>query len=187
MAEPNMDQTEDTVFYRYPPGVLVGDYVRSGCGMAFALAVLLLSEASMTVQVIFGLLFLLFASFALRTLRQHILRVAVNDDGIFTKGFAKHALPWSGIGQVKLRYFGTRRERKNRGGGFMQLTLKGDGGAVTFESSIDGFRDIAWYAARAARRNGVALDPNTAGNFLGINIDADGETPRPSNEKMTEL
>lgn len=174
-----MSSTAETVFYRYPPRRLLADYLRAVAGLAFGLAILLATKPSTAGLLIFGALTLVFAGYGLRTLRQHVLRVAVTSEGIFAKGLGTRALAWSELGQIKLRYFGTRRERKHSSGGFMQLTLKGGGQAMTFESSIEGFRDIVWHAAKASRRNGVPLDPTTAGNLLGIGIPADEDTPRP--------
>jgi hypothetical protein len=55
----------------------------------------------------------------------------------------------------------------------MQLTLKGAGALMKFESNLDGFEDVAKHAARAAQRNGVSLDPASAGNFLAMGFDPD--------------
>lgn len=173
-----------TVFYRYPPGRLAGDYLRAGVGVAFGLAILLAADdVTWVMGLIFGGLALAFGLFGLRTLRQHMTRVAVNEEGIYTKTLAStRALPWNRLRGLRLRYFGTHRQRKSKSGGFLELTLNGDAVTMKFESSISGFRDIAWWSSRAARRNGVPLDPSTAGNLLAIGIDADAETPRPTHD-----
>ena len=44
---------------------------------------------------------------------------------------------------------------------------------------INGFQDIIWHAARAARQNGIGVDPSTAGNMLSLGIEPDKETRRP--------
>ena len=61
----------------------------------------------------------------------------------------------------------------------MQLTLKGGGTSFTLESSLEGFDYIAWRASKAARENGLSMDPTSAGNLLAIGLDADGEMPPP--------
>ncbi|SMF09352.1 PH domain-containing protein [Tistlia consotensis] len=178
-----------TVFYRYPPNRLVGDYLRAGVGVAFGLAILLASDkVTWVMGLIFGGLALAFGLFGLRTLRQHMTEVAVNEDGIFTRTpTATRTLAWSELEGLRLRYFGSHRQRKSKNGGFLELTLYGPAKRMRFESSISGFRDIAWWSSRAARHNGVSLDPATAGNFLAIGIDADGETPRPLADPDFEL
>ena len=84
---------------------------------------------------------------------------------------------------LKLRYYGRRRPRnRESSGGFMQLTLKGADTSVTLESSLEGFEYIAWRAAKAARENGVGLDPTSVGNLLELGIDADEDGPAPDIE-----
>ena len=69
-------------------------------------------------------------------------------EAIRGSGLGTQELPWSKLDQLKLRYYGTRRQKKREaGGGFMQLTLKGGGTSLTLESSIEGFEYIAWRAA----------------------------------------
>jgi hypothetical protein len=50
---------------------------------------------------------------------------------------------------------------------------------MTFESNLQGFDYIVWRTARAARANGVSLDPASAGNMLTLEIDPDDEAPPP--------
>ncbi len=166
--------------FRYPVRSLVGDYLRASVGLAVGLSVLASAPGSVMVVVIFGGLTALFGGFAYRTLRRHLLRVALTAEAIHSSGLATRELPWGKLELVKLRYFGTRRQRKREtGGGFMQLTLEGAGASLTLESSIEGFEYIAWRAAKAARENGVGLDPASAGNLLELGIDADEDGPPP--------
>ena len=86
----------ETTFYRHAPRHLIGDYFRAVFGLAVTLAVLFsLEEPVGVVGAIFLILALLFFAFALRTLRQHLLHVAINDEGIFTKVVSTTSLPWS--------------------------------------------------------------------------------------------
>ncbi|MCH8999495.1 MAG: hypothetical protein IID48_14705 [Proteobacteria bacterium] len=166
--------------FRYPVRSLVGDYLRAGVGLAVGLGVLASAPGSVTIIVIFGGLTALFGGFAYRTLRRHLLRVALTAEAIHGSGLGTQEVPWGKLDLVKLRYFGTQRQRKREaGGGFMQLTLKGAGASLTLESSIEGFEYIAWCAAKAARENGVGLDPASAGNLLELGIDADEDGPPP--------
>ncbi len=172
--------------FRYPLRSLVGDYLRAAVGLAVGLGVLASAPSSVTIIVIFGGLTALFLGFAYRTLRRHLLRVALTAEAIQGSGLGARELPWSKLDLVKLRYFGTRRQRDREasggiggGSGFMQLTLKGAGAALILESSIEGFEYIAWHAAKAARENGVGLDPASAGNLLELGIDADTDGPAP--------
>jgi hypothetical protein len=85
-------------------------------------------------------------------------------------------IPWAEIDEMNLRYFGTRRSKwRPLGSGFMQLTLKGAGAAMTFESSIEGFDWLAGRAAAAMRARGLSLDPASTSNLIELGIDP-GET-----------
>lgn len=166
--------------FRYPADSLIGDYLRAGIGLVVGLSVLANAPTSFAVVVIFGGLTALFGGFAYRTLQRHLLRVAVSAEAIRGSGLSPRELPWGKLDLLKLRYYGTRRQRnREAGGGFMQLTLKGAGTSLTLESSIEGFEYIAWQAAKAARENGVGLDPSSAGNLLELGIDADEDGPAP--------
>lgn len=170
----------ETTFYRHLPRDLVGDYFRAIFGLAVTVSVLFsLDEPIGVVGGIFFILSLLFFAFALRTLRHQLLQVAINDEGIFTKVVSTTSLPWSKLTGVRLRFFGTRREHRSGSGGHMQLTLRGDGQKLSLDSSIQGFTDILWHAARAARQNGLGIDASTAGNMLSLGIEPDKDTRRP--------
>ncbi len=171
--------------FRYPVGSLIGDYLRAGIGVAVGLSVLVSASGSVIVVVIFGGLTALFGGFAYRTLRRHLLRVAITTEAICGTGMGAQELPWDKLSMLKLRYYGTRRQRNREdGGGFMQLTLKGAGTSLTLETSIEGFEYIAWRAAKAARDSGLGLDPITAGNLLELSIDADEDGPAPEIKVM---
>ncbi len=166
----------------YPVRTLVGDYLRAGIGLAVGLGVLASAPVSVLVVVIFGSLTVLFGGFAYRTLQRHLLRVAVTAEAIRGTGLGTRELPWGKLDLLKLRYYGTRRQRNRDsggGGGFMQLTLQGAGASLTLESSIEGFEYIAWRAAKAARETGIALDPVSASNLLELGINAEEDGPAP--------
>lgn len=158
--------------FRYPRRALVGDYLRSAAGLFVGLGVLLAAPPAPAVLIIFGALAALFAVFALRTAHRHKLRVAVTDDEIACRGLTTKVLPWRDIEAMKLRYFGSRRSRQRPlGGGFMQLTIKGGGSAMTFESSLEGFDWLAGRAAAAMQARGLDLDPATSSNLIELGID----------------
>jgi hypothetical protein len=157
---------------RYPSRALFGDYLRSAAGMLVGFGVLLAAPPAPAVVIIFGPIAALFTVFALRTLHRHRLRVAVTDDEIACRGLTTKVLPWRRLEAMKLRFFG-RRPTKLRplGGGFMQLTVKGAGTAMTFESSLEDFGWLAGRAAAALQAQGRALDPATSSNLIELGID----------------
>jgi hypothetical protein len=164
--------------FRYPARVLYGDYLRSGAGLFVGVGVLLAVPPSPPVIVVFGSLAALFAAFGLRTLHRHGLRIAVSDEVIACRGAVTTVIPWREIATMKLRYFGSRRSKwRPLGSGFMQLTLKGPGAAMTFESSLEGFDWLAGRAAAAMRARGLALDAATASNLIELGIDPQDPGP----------
>ena len=164
--------------YRYPARVLTGDYVRSAVGLIVGVGVLSTTPASTAIIVVFGGVVVLFGLFGMRTVQRHIMKVAVTDEEICGASFGTKVLSWGELERLKLRYYGTKRQGRG-GGGFMQLTLKGRGSTLSFESSIEGFRYIAWRAAKAIRENGRSVDPTSAGNLLAIGLDADDDEKPP--------
>lgn len=165
---------------RYPPRTLIGDYIRAGVGLTVGIGVLLSVPPSPAIVIVFGGLSALFLVFAARTVHRQIVEIAVSGEAICAAGLRTRVVAWDQLDRLKLRYYGTRRQRQHReGSGFMQLTLAGGRDSLTLESSLEGFDYVAWRAAKAARENGVSLDPTSAGNLLDIGLDADSDRPPP--------
>ena len=169
---------ETVKIYRYPGQALAGDYIRSLVGAAVCLGILVAQPANLVVLVLAGGIGALFAYFAFRTVQRHMTKVAVTDAEICNAGFVSRVMSWGNLERLRLRWYGTKRQGRNSGG-FMQLTLRGGGQAFTHDSAMPGFTYIAWRAAKAARDNGVSVDPASAGNLLALGLDADGEMPPP--------
>jgi len=176
--------TEDVMTaLRYPARSLIGDYLRAGLGLVVGLGALVNASGSVTLIVIFGSVTALFGGFAYRTGKRHLLQVAVTEEAIYTRGLGARELSWGELDLFKLAYYGTRRQRsREAGGGFMQLTIKGAGTSLSLESSIEGFEYIVWRAAKAARANGLELDPPSAANLLELGIDAEKDGLAPDIE-----
>ena len=168
--------------YRYPKSALAGDYVRSAIGLAVGIGVMLSVPPTPVIVAVFGGLTALFGYFGYRTVQRHIVKVALTDDEICNAGFSTRTLSWGELEKLKLRYYGGRKQRDG-GSGFMQMTLAGPRTSFVYESSIQGFKQIAWRAAKAMRENGNSLDPASAGNLLAIGLDADGESPPPPDDE----
>lgn len=165
---------------RYPLKSLAADYFRAGAGLIVGLGVLVSAPPGPIMFLVFGSLSAVFGLFGYRTLRRHFTTISVGDAAIGSRGLGVVALSWNDLERLKLRYYGSRRQRaRGEGEGFMQLTLSGAGATLTLESSLEGFEDIAWRATKAARDNRIALDETTAGNLLDIGIDAHGEQMAP--------
>lgn len=164
---------------RFPPKTLILDYIGAGIGFAVPAAVLVSTPLGWIPAFLFSALLVIFGAFGVRTIRRHLSRVMLTPEGVAWKVFRLRRMYWDSIERIKLRYYGTRGQQR-RGVGFMQLSLYGDGSAMTFESNLEGFDLLAWCAARVARANGVSLDPTTAANLQALGIDPDGEGPPPA-------
>ena len=165
--------------YRYPPSAILGDYLRAATGLAVGIGVLATVAISTVILIVFGGLTVIFLLFGLRTLQRHLTEITLNQDGIFRSDLYSQTLRWQDLQQLRLRYFGTHRQHRNGGSGFMQLSLKGKGRRMKIESDLEGFEDVTRLAAAAARTNGVSLDPASAGNLLAMGIDPDFEETAP--------
>ena len=170
--------------YRYPPNTLIGDYLRAAAGLGVGLGVLVYVPTGLAVTAVFGSVAALFGAFGARTLHRQVTKVAVTDEEVARAAFGTRVLPWRDLEKVKLRYYGTRRQQRGAGG-FMQLTLKGAGTNLVFESNLQGFDYIVWRTARAVRQNRISLDPTSAGNMLALGVDADADTPPPGDGRRS--
>ena len=171
---------------RYPKRSLIGDYLRTAAGLGLGLAVLLSMPPNMLIVFIFGGIAVLFSFFGLRTLQRHFTQVALSNEGIACRDFRLRTIFWQDLDKLKLRFYGSRRRSPGDSGTFLQLTLGGAGTSMTFESSIERFELLAWRAAKAARENKISIDPTSAGNLLGIGIDADTDGPPPDGTMLAE-
>jgi len=170
--------SSERVSYGYPLNRLLPDYLRAGLGAAFCLFVLAAAEPAPLVVWIFGALQVIFLLFGLHTARLHITRVELDEHGLSTNGLNSRRLAWHQLEQMRLRYFGSKRQRR-RGSGSIELTLRGSGRKMKFDGQVEGFRDIVWHAMQAARERNLALDETTLDNLLSLGLDPERDQPRP--------
>ena len=154
--------------HRYPMGVLVGDYARAGAGVLLTGGSLVLLPLNLYVRVLLGTLTALFLAFAGSTYLRQRCRVEVDGETIAASGVFPVRLSWNALDGVRLRYFATRRDRKN---GWMELTLRGAGRKMRLDSRLDDFPSIARRAAEVARERHLGLTPTTVANFAALGIE----------------
>lgn len=161
--------------HRYPRNAVVGDYVRAGVGLALTAGPAALAPLGSPVQYVLLPLAALFAMFALRTGRRHTARIEIGRDTLSLFQPRQVSLSMGNVKSVKLSYYSTKTDRA---GGWMQLTLNGSGGptggTIRVDSALEGFADVARWAALAARVNGIALSRATVANLAALGIEADG-------------
>lgn len=130
-------------------------------------AVLALAPTVPYVVVLFGGLTGVFLLYTIRTALRHRLRIAADAEGMNIKGARVRSVKWAEVEAVRLRYYSTRRSRKD---GWMTLKLKAGGRWVEINSHLEGFETLARFVAEAANRRGLPLDPTTRGNLSAMGL-----------------
>jgi hypothetical protein len=161
---------------QYANNALLGDYGRSGVGLALTVPPLVLLDVHPVIGVVLGAMALLFVAFLVRTIERQLTRVSYDDAGVSLTGLRTKRMAWADIKGLDLAYYSTRRDRSN---GWMQITLRGPGARLRLESTLDGFDGLVERAATAAQANGIVLNETALENLgaLGVsyrNPSADG-------------
>jgi len=152
--------------YRYRPKDLFGDYARAAAGALICLApVVFVGSNGVTLGL--AAVGLLFVVFGLRTALRQVTEIVVDEQGVAAMGPLSRRIEWEAVRRVKLSYYATRRDRQ---GGWMHMTLSGQGGTIRLDSALEGFDDIARRAGRAALENKAELSETTRANFAALDI-----------------
>jgi hypothetical protein len=157
--------------HRYPLNRILGDYFVGGSLALMSGGILALAPTVLYVDILCGGLTGLFLLFTMLTASRHRLRIAVDAEGIRVTGGRVRSINWGEVEAVTLRYYSTRRSRKN---GWMTLTIGAAGRRLAIESHLEGFEVLARHAAEAAAARGLALDPATRSNLAALDIDLPG-------------
>jgi hypothetical protein len=168
--------------YRYQVERLIGDYLRGACGLAGSIIAWVFLPSVVQVHILIGGLTLLFLLFTIRTAWRQAVRIEASDETLVLTSprsifFKQEPVAWRDLVSVKLRYYSTRRNRKN---GWFTMHLAGPTARIVFDSDLDGFEDMARRAALAVRGIGIATDDTTRANFaaLGLADPASGHPER---------
>ena len=94
-----------------------------------------------------------------------------DEEGLRSEPWPRKAIAWNRLEEMALRYYSTRRKRKD---GWMTLTLKSGKHRIDIESSLPHFTAIVARAAHAAKEANIALDQITVENMtaIGVKVDA---------------
>ncbi len=155
-------------FHVYPARALAGDYARAALGVALTWGPLALVEPLPAVGYALGGLGALFAAFGLRTALRQATRIECSAQGLTVSGPIPQRLVWSELDGLSLRYYSTRRDRRE---GWMQLRLRRRARTVVIDSSLEGFAAVARRAAEAAAARGLALGSATRANLAALGIE----------------
>jgi hypothetical protein len=156
---------------RYPVSSLVYDYLRGILGLGISAVIMQSIDLDSPIfWVILGLAGLFLVWLANTALR-HASRIRFDEDGLRSLPWPKKSIAWSGLEEMALRYYSTRRKRKD---GWMTLTLKSGQEKIDIESTLPHFADIVARAAFAARQANLQLDQITIDNMdaIGVKVDA---------------
>jgi hypothetical protein len=160
-----IDASGEILRYRRQP--LVADMVRAAVGVILTGGPLLFVELSPATLIIFGGLATVFAFFGVRTLLRSYNEIELSEAGVKIRGVLGGDIAWRQVNGMKLGYYTTRRDRQ---GGWMQLTLQGGGRRLRFDSTLEGFDRLARRAVRAATANGAVLSSATLANLAAMDI-----------------
>ncbi len=152
---------------RYQRKPIVGDMIRAVVGVILTGVPLLFVEPSPATLAIFGGLAALFALFGVRTLLRARSVIELGRDGVTVKGMLGGTIAWQKVQTMKLGYYTTRRDRQ---GGWMQLTLQGGGKRLRFDSTLEGFDRLVRRAVAAATANGAVLSSPTLANLAALDV-----------------
>ena len=148
--------------HRYLTKTVTGDYIRSGIGVVVCGALLVATQSFTIFHYLIVAGLLLFGGFAFRTWQRHQTEYELSDDGIWANGPFGKALRWSEIADIRLKYFSTRKDRKE---GWFQLTIKSSAGKISVDSDLEGFDSILRACVPIVRINLLELSESTAENF----------------------
>ncbi len=151
--------------HRYPTPSLLLDSLRAGFGIAVTLGPLFFLDVAPPVALILGGLGAIFLIFALRLAQQSLSSIELSSGGISRHGPIARKLGWSDVTSLKLAHYGAPRRASD---GWYQLNLRGGGGVLKVDSTIEGFDDIVASAIGAARQGGLVLDPATIENLKAL-------------------
>jgi hypothetical protein len=163
--------------HSYPARTLLADYGRGVVGAGVSGMLWMLSPAAVYSMLVFGGLTALFLLFILRTARRQRQRIESSDSGVGVHG--RTPIAWRDLDGVRLRYYAVRR---NKGRGWMTLTLDAGGRRLSFDSTLDGFDDIAARAADTARAKRLALNETTLANLAALGLSTAAPEPQIAHE-----
>jgi hypothetical protein len=153
--------------HRYQPKGVYSDYARAGVGVLIVATPLVAFDANPWVAGILLGLTVLFVLFGARTLVRHRTRIELTDSRLVCEAAGRAEILWDKLDRIKLAYYATKRDRT---GGWMQLTVWGNGKKVTVDSDLQEFPAIVAAAMRAAQAKSLSFDPATEANLSHLGL-----------------
>jgi len=157
----------------YPGRAIYGDYARAAVGLAFTLGPAVAIGQWSYAHWLLLPLSALFAVFAFRTWKRSRTVIEWDDKGLSISGSGRASLAWTELVSLKLAFYATGRDRT---GGWMQLTLRGNGAKAHADSGAENFPALVARCAAAAQAKGLELDAATRANLASLGIRSAGDT-----------
>jgi hypothetical protein len=157
--------------HAYPRSAAAADLARATAGLVLAGLPMLLVHTAPAVTGLMALIVVVFVVYGFISIGRHLTRIEVDEVGIRARGPVATVLRWRDLKRVRLSYYSTRRDRS---GGWLQLSLYDGRRRLQVDSRLAGFGDVAAGAAGAARTNGLRLEPATIANFEALGIPLGG-------------
>ena len=152
------------VICRYSLRCLVGDFVRSVCGLLICFLVvtqLPVGSGSFCVVLALGTLFMFFG---VQTWRRYLTWVEFTDEFVVVNPSGCRII-WTSLTDCKLNYYSTRRDRQN---GWMQLQLSSGDNIIKVDSRLESFSKLALHAESTAQLMGIKMSVTTISNFEAL-------------------
>lgn len=151
--------------YRYPASALAADYLRGGIGLAATAGPLAFVDPVPALKWVLAAMAALFLVYSARTVCRQLTLIELDEAGIRATGPLGAGIRWDELRSIRLDYYSTRRDRE---GGWMQLRLRGAGGALRIDSDLERFAELVHAASAQARRHGHALDDDSLDNLKAL-------------------
>jgi hypothetical protein len=153
--------------YRYAPTTIAAAYARSVFGLAVTLGPLVALQPASWLGVVLVLGAALFLIYAAKSVARHSTRVVVDAAGIRTEGLFGVTIGWDALRAVEMNYYTTRSDGS---GGWIELLVRGSGGLIRIESSLEGFTQIAARVAQEAIKRNRPLDDRARTHMRALGI-----------------
>jgi len=165
---------------KYSRKSISGDYIRATIGLIITAGLLLAATQITIFQYIFAAGAILFFGFLLRTFLRQFSSFIVTKTNIERVGLFKSSLSWNNLNNVTLKYFATRRDRKD---GWYQLTLSDGIIKITIDSELMGFDNIMKICSDTVIQKRITVSETTSDNFTSSGFSLTG-SGQPHEEPM---
>lgn len=169
--------------FRFSTLSLAGDYFRGGGGLLVSVLVIYVTDSAVWALVVFGPLAVLFVWFLYRTVERQLSEIELAEPGVIRRGLGERRIAWNDLSELRLRFYGTRREVRNRSGGVLQMRLADEGGTrISVDSGLHDFDKLVSVSARKALERGLQMDSVTVGCLIDMGIGPFSKTGDPQQE-----